>query len=79
MIFYNMRYRGAYEYDKYSLNILQLSNMINEYIDDLENEESYVNLNAIHKDINRLYEEYTGIGGISEKLYNQLTLFSEVK
>lgn len=79
MIFYNMRYRGAYEYDKYSLNILQLSNMVNEYLDDLENETSFKNLKALHQDINRIYEEYTGVGGISEKLYNRLTLFSEVK
>ena len=78
MIFYNMRYRGAYEYDKFSLNILQLSNMVTEYIDDLENEESYINLNAMHKEINKIFNEYTEAGGISEKLYYQLTLYSEV-
>lgn len=79
MIFYNMRYRGPYEYDKFSLNILQLNNMVVEYLEDLENEESYKNLNAIHKNINNIFNEYTGAGGISEKLYHQLTLFSEVK
>ena len=78
MIFYNMRYRGAYEYDKFSLNILQLSNMVTEYLDDLENEESYKNLNAMHKEINKIFDEYTKARGISEKLYHKLTLFSEV-
>jgi hypothetical protein len=73
-----MRYRGAYEYDKYSLNILQLSNMVTEYLDDLENEESFKNLNAMHKEIDKIFKEYTEVGGISEKLYHKLTLFSEV-
>ena len=28
MILYNMRHRGPYEYDKFTLNILQISNAV---------------------------------------------------
>ena len=37
MIFYNFRYRGPYEYDKYVLNVLQYSNMVNDFINDIDN------------------------------------------
>ena len=38
MIFYNMRYRGPYEYDKFILNIFQYCNLIN----DIKNDSLYV-------------------------------------
>ena len=34
MIFYNMRYRGPYEYDKFILNIFQYCNLINDIKND---------------------------------------------
>ena len=37
MIYYNMRYRGPYEYDKFTLNILNYVNFVNDYIADIEN------------------------------------------
>lgn len=37
MIYYNMRYRGPYEYDKFTLNILNYINYVNDYIADMEN------------------------------------------
>ena len=39
MIYYNMRYRGPYEYDKFTLNILNYINFVNDYINDMENYE----------------------------------------
>ncbi len=36
MIYYNMRYRGPYEYDKFTLNILNYVNYVNDYIDDMD-------------------------------------------
>ncbi len=36
MIYYNMRYRGPYEYDKFTLNILNYINFVNDYIADIE-------------------------------------------
>ena len=37
MIFYNMRYRGPYELDKFSLNVFNYVNYVNEYIYDMNN------------------------------------------
>lgn len=37
MIYYNMRYRGPYEYDKFTLNILNYVNYVNDYIFDANN------------------------------------------
>lgn len=37
MIYYNMRYRGPYEYDKFTLNILNYVNYVNDYIYDMNN------------------------------------------
>ena len=37
MIYYNMRYRGPYEYDKFTLNIFNYINYVNDYIYDMNN------------------------------------------
>ena len=37
MIYYNMRYRGPYEYDKFTLNVLNYINFVNDYINDMQN------------------------------------------
>lgn len=37
MIYYNMRYRGPYEYDKFTLNILNYINFVNDYVYDMNN------------------------------------------
>ena len=38
MITYNMRYRGAYEYDKFALNIFQFLNLSNSISDKINKE-----------------------------------------
>lgn len=55
MIRYNMRYRGAFEYDKFALNILQYSNLINHLYSDIENEESYLTLKEVIKELDLLF------------------------
>ena len=35
MIHYNMRYRGAYEYEKFVLNVLQYSNVAHDLTTEL--------------------------------------------
>ncbi len=37
MIYYNMRYRGPYEYDKFTLNVFNYINFVNDYIYDMNN------------------------------------------
>ena len=59
MIQYNMRNRGAYEYDKFVLNVLQLFNDItlmdiNEFI---KNNENYISLTEENKSVNELYDK----------------------
>ena len=42
MIYYNMRYRGPYEYDKFTLNILNYVNYVYDYIYDWTTKPSFV-------------------------------------
>lgn len=77
MIYYNMRYRGAYEYDKFVLNTLQYSNMVNGLIDELEKDVDYENLKSIHQEINQLYNTYLEPKGLCEKVYKDLVLFKK--
>lgn len=39
MIYYNMRYRGPYEYDKFTLNVLNYINFVTDYVHDIEDYE----------------------------------------
>lgn len=74
MILYNMRYRGAYEYDKFTLNILQIANAVSlsEMHELNENASSKEALLAIQKEINEVYKTLLGSDekmGLTEKLY----------
>lgn len=79
MLHYNMRYRGAYEYDKFVLNILQYSNEANDFIDDLLEIQEYETLKLLSDEINNLYNESTGPDGSSERCYKRLIMFKEAK
>lgn len=79
MIHYNMRYRGPYEYDKFILNILQYSNDANDFIDDINNLDSYKTIKELYDTINTLYNKSTGKNGTSENCYKQLIMFKEAK
>lgn len=74
MILYNMRNRGPYEYDKFTLNILQISNAVT--LSELQElTESNANKNTLLKlqeEINDIYNSLVGDDntiGLAEKLY----------
>lgn len=79
MIHYNMRYRGAYEYDKYVLNILQYANDANDFMDDILELQDYETIKLIYDEINDLYNKSTGVNGLSERCYKTLIMFKEAK
>ena len=57
MIYYNMRYRGPYEYDKFTLNILNYVNYVNDYIYDANNlSDSYKTFKELEEQINKAFE-----------------------
>ena len=43
-----MRYRGPYEYEKFVLNVLQFANEANDFLDDLEKEQSYETIKMLY-------------------------------
>lgn len=76
MILYNMRYRGPYEYDKFVLNVLQISNALtlNELNELQINNAKKDSLHGIQNSINELYNKLIGDGktkGICEEVYEQ--------
>ena len=57
MIYYNMRYRGPYEYDKFTLNILNYINFVNDYIYDMNNtSKDYKTFKETQDEINKQFE-----------------------
>ena len=79
MIYYNMRYRGPYEYDKFVLNTLQYNNMTNCFLEEINEDVDYLNLKAIKNDIDKLFDYYVQEHGLCESIYKNLLLFKEVK
>lgn len=82
MILYNMRNRGAYEYDKFTLNILQISNAVtlSELHELTNNEINKDTLLKTQKNINDIYDSLLGndkLLGLSEKLYLDSFLIKE--
>lgn len=74
MILYNMRNRGPYEYDKFTLNILQIHNAVtlsemHELTSNKVNKEALV---AMQKNLNEIYNKLIGTGsskGLAESIY----------
>ena len=71
MITYNMRYRGAYEYDKFVLNVFQFLNLTKDISDKINKEKKdgislYEEL--LNKHINFLYGDGTSINNLQDKL-----------
>ena len=64
MILYNMRYRGAMEYDKFILNTFQFNNEVNEMVkNELGNTESIGELITEIEKIEESYAYYVGRKG----------------
>ena len=74
MIFYNFRYRGPYKYDKYVLNVLQYSNMVNDFIHDINNTATWKTLYDLNNEVNDIYNKTIGDGGRSDMIYETLIL-----
>lgn len=74
MILYNMRNRGPYEYDKFTLNVLQIYNAVTlseiyELTNNNNNKEALV---AMQKEINEIYNNLIGTTtsiGLTEEIY----------
>lgn len=79
MIHYNMRYRGAYEYEKFILNVLQYSNMAHNFTGELNELEEYKTLKELNNTIDDLYNKSTGHYNNSEQNYKKLIMFKEAK
>ena len=72
MIYYNMRYRGPYEYDKFTLNILNYINYVNDYIYDMNNtSEEFDTLKKMQDEIDNAFEVMTKN---SETVYRYLIM-----
>lgn len=79
MIYYNMRYRGAYEYEKFILNILQYSNEANDFFNDIFELQDFETIKELYSTINNLFIASTGQDGLSERCYKKLIMFKEAK
>mgnify|MGYP003300241486 CR=1 FL=1 len=72
MIYYNMRYRGPYEYDKFTLNILNYINYVNDYIYDMNNlSEDYETFKKLQEDVDEAFNKALSH---SEKIYKHFIL-----
>lgn len=74
MIFYNMRYRGPYEYDKFVLNVFQYCNLINEIKHDTKGTGSFKTLHDLQQEVDMLFDNTTGINGFSEQIYKNFIM-----
>lgn len=71
MITYNMRYRGAYEYDKFVLNVFQFLNLTKDISDKINKEKKDSILlyeEQLNKHIKFLYGDGTSINNLQDKL-----------
>ena len=58
MIYYNMRYRGPYEYDKFTLNIFNYVNFVNDYVYDMNNtSKDYKTFKAMQDEIDEQFNK----------------------
>ena len=74
MIFYNMRYRGPYEYDKFVLNIFQYCNLINEIKHDTIGTSSFKTLHDLQQEVDILFDNTIGVNGFSEQIYKNFIM-----
>ena len=79
MIFYNMRYRGPYELDKFSLNIFNYVNYVNEYIYDMNNTSNeYKTLKEIQDRIDEVFYNTVGDGQLSDQIYKNFIMIDKI-
>ena len=79
MIFYNMRYRGPYELDKFSLNVFNYVNYVNEYIYDMNNTyNEYKTLKEIQDRIDEVFYNTVGDGQLSDQIYKNFIMIDKI-
>ncbi len=79
MIFYNMRYRGPYELDKFSLNIFNYVNYINEYIFDTNNtSEEYKTLKELQNNIDEVFFNTVGDYQLCDQIYKNFIMIDRI-
>jgi hypothetical protein len=70
-----MRYRGPYELDKFSLNIFNYVNYVNDYIYDMNNTaESYKTLKELYDNIDKIFNDTIGDYQLSDTIYKQFIM-----
>ena len=78
MIFYNMRYRGPYELDKFSLNIFNYVNYVNDYIYDINNtSEEYLTLKDLQEKIDEIFYDTVGDYQLSDQIYKNFIMIQD--
>jgi len=78
MIFYNMRYRGPYELDKFSLNIFNYVNYVNDYIYDINNtSEEYLTLKDLQEKIDEVFYDTVGDYQLSDQIYKNFIMIQD--
>ena len=79
MIFYNMRYRGPYELDKFSLNIFNYVNYVNDYIYDINNTaDNYKTLKQLHDEIDKVFYNTVGDYQLSDQIYKNFIMIDMI-
>ena len=76
MITYNMRYRGAYEYDKFALNIFQFLNLSNS-ISDKINKEKKDNIVSYIEQLNEYISYLYGNDTTTNNIQDKLSIYTE--
>ena len=75
MIFYNMRYRGPYELEKFSLNVFNYINYVNDYIYDINNaSEEYKTLKELQDNIDKVFYDTVGDYQLSDQIYKNFIM-----
>lgn len=79
MIFYNMRYRGPYELDKFNLNILNYVNYVNDYIYDMNNtSDGFKTIMQLNEEINKVFENTVGDYQLSDQIYKTFIMIDMI-
>jgi hypothetical protein len=70
-----MRYRGPYELDKFSLNVFNYINYVNDYIYDINNtSEEYITLKELQNKIDDVFYNTVGDYQLSDQIYKNFIM-----
>jgi hypothetical protein len=70
-----MRYRGPYELEKFSLNVFNYINYVNDYIYDINNtSEEYKTLKELQDNIDKVFYDTVGDYQLSDQIYKNFIM-----